>query len=256
MGTQIAVLILTQNEEKNIVDCISSVSFADEILVIDSGSTDQTQLYARKAGAKVFIHPMDEQGFAGQRNFALTQTKADWVFYLDADERVSEALADEIIAVTRSAADAVYEIKRISVVMGQQMHYGVYRPDYIARLFPRTSVEWIGVVHEQAEVKLPVQRLNSPALHYSDTSWEQYLAKLNQYTTLMADKMQQQGKHTGLLKMQLHAWHAFWQMYIIKQGFRDGRQGFLLCLYHYFYTLTKYVKLYYKQNERNMGDNI
>lgn len=116
MGTRIAVLILTKNEEKNIVDCISSVSFADEILVIDSGSTDQTQLYARKAGAEVFIHPMDEHGFAGQRNFALTKTKSDWVFYLDADERVSEALAYEIKAVICREADAVYEIKRVSVV--------------------------------------------------------------------------------------------------------------------------------------------
>ena len=256
MGTQIAVLILTKNEEQNIVDCISSVSFADEILVIDSGSTDQTQVLARKAGARVLIHPMDGQGFAGQRNFALAQTKADWVFYLDADERVSDALAAEIRAVIGQDADAAYEIKRVSVVMGQEMHYGVYRPDHIARLFPRNAVTWTGVVHERAEVQLPIYRLKAPARHYSDSSWEQYFTKFNQYTTLMADKMQQQGKHTGFLGMQLHALYAFFQMYIIKQGFRDGRQGFLLCLYHYFYTLTKYVKLYYKQNENNMGDKI
>lgn len=256
MGTQIAVLILTKNEEKNIVDCISSVSFADEILVIDSGSTDQTQTLARQAGARVLIHPMDALGFAGQRNFALAQTKADWVFYLDADERVSDALAEAIKTVIQQPAEAAYEIKRVSVVMGQEMHYGVYRPDYIARLFPRTAVQWTGVVHEQAEVQLPVRRLKASARHYSDTSWEQYFAKFNQYTTLMADKMQQQGRHTGFIKMHLHALYAFLQMYIIKQGFRDGRQGFLLCLYHYFYTLTKYVKLYYKQNENNMGDKI
>lgn len=256
MGTQIAVLILTKNEEQNIVDSISSVSFADEILVIDSGSTDQTQVLARKAGARVLTHPMDGQGFAGQRNFALAQTKADWVFYLDADERVSDALAAEIRAVIEQDADAAYEIKRVSVVMGQEMHYGVYRPDHIARLFPRNAVTWTGVVHERAEVQLPIYRLKAPARHYSDTSWEQYFTKFNQYTTLMADKMQQQGKHTGFLGMQLHALYAFFQMYIIKQGFRDGRQGFLLCLYHYFYTLTKYVKLYYKQNENNMGDKI
>ena len=256
MGTQIAVLILTKNEEKNIVECISSVSFADEILVIDSGSTDQTQTLSRQAGAKVLIHPMDQSGFAGQRNFALAQTKADWVFYLDADERVSDALAAEIEAVIQQPAEAAYEIKRVSVVMGQEMHHGVYRPDHIARLFPRTAVEWTGVVHEQAEVQLPVRRLKAVAWHYSDTSWEHYLAKLNQYTTLMADKMQQQGRHTGFIKMQLHALYAFLQMYIIKQGFRDGRQGFLLCLYHYFYTLTKYVKLYYIQDKNNVGDKI
>ena len=256
MGAQIAVLILTKNEEKNIVDCISSVSFADEILVIDSGSTDKTQVLARQAGARVLTHPMDEQGFAGQRNFALAQTKADWVFYLDADERVSGALAAEIKAAIRQTAEAAYEIKRVSVVMGQEMHHGVYRPDYIARLFPRTAVTWTGVVHERAEVQLPVRRLQAPARHYSDTSWEQYFAKFNQYTTLMAEKMQQQGKRTGFIGMQLHALYAFFQMYVIKQGFRDGRQGLLLCLYHYFYTLTKYVKLYYKQNESNRGDKV
>ena len=107
MGAQIAVLILTKNEEKNIVDCISSVSFADEILVIDSGSKDETQALARQAGARVLTHPMDEQGFAGQRNFALAQTKADWVFYLDADERVSGALAAEIKAAIRQTADVL-----------------------------------------------------------------------------------------------------------------------------------------------------
>ena len=252
---QLAVIILTRNEEKNIRDCIASADFADEVIVVDSGSDDMTCEIAEALGAKVYQHPMDEEGFAGQRNFALDQTTAEWVLYLDADERITPELAAEIRQHIGKMPQQAADIKRISVVIDQRMYHGVYRPDYITRLFPRDKVQWEGVVHEHAQTDLPIIRLQSPAHHYCLTSWEQYFEKFNRYTTLMAEKMHQHGKKTNLMAAHLHAIFAFLQMYIMKRGFLDGKLGFILCEYHYFYTLTKYVKLYYlSQKNKSLGN--
>lgn len=243
MSARIAVVILTYNEEENIQACIESVDFADEIILIDSGSEDGTCRLAESLGARVVSHPMADNGFAGQRNFALQQTEAEWVLYLDADERITPKLAKEISAHIHGAPQRAAAIKRESVVMGQVMRHGVYRPDYVVRLFPRTMVLWEGVVHERAVTELPVVRLKAAAHHECLTSWEQYFAKFDRYTTLMAEKMQQKGTYTNGVLMHFHAGFAFLQMYLLKLGFLDGWLGFILCQYHYFYTLTKYTKL-------------
>ncbi|MGL5269363.1 MAG: glycosyltransferase family 2 protein, partial [Selenomonadaceae bacterium] len=144
-----AVLILTYNEEKNIADCIKSAAFADEVVVVDSASTDKTCEIAKQLGAKVCIHPMN--GFAEQRNFALEQTEADWVFYLDADERLTPQAAEEIQRLTTEEPSA-YEIKRINIIFGQMMRHGEHAPDYSLRLYPRQAIRWEGKIHEQAIV--------------------------------------------------------------------------------------------------------
>lgn len=143
MSIGLSVLILAKNEEKNIVDCIKSVSFADEIILIDSGSSDKTCQYAAELGAIVKIKPMSEAGFVGQRNFALTVAKYDWVLYLDADERITPQLALEIKQHITNNEPIAAAIKRQNVVMGQLMKHGVYRPDYVTRLFPRQAVTWV-----------------------------------------------------------------------------------------------------------------
>lgn len=252
---KLAVIILTRNEEKNIRDCIASVDFADEVIIVDSGSEDMTCKIAEESGAKVYQHPMDDDGFAGQRNFALNKTLADWVLYLDADERITPDLAAEIRQHIEKVPQQAADIKRINVVLGQRMYHGVYRPDYITRLFPRDKVQWEGVVHEHAWTDLPIIRLEALAHHYCLTSWEQYFEKFNRYTTLMAEKMYQSKKNTNLIAAHFHAIFAFLQMYIIKRGCLDGKLGFILCVYHYLYTLTKYVKLYYLLKEgKDLGD--
>jgi len=247
---RLAAIILTYNEEKNIRDCISSVRFADEILLIDSGSTDQTTAIASSLGAKVVVHPMGPDGFAGQRNFALGQTTADWVLYLDADERVLPALAAEIQGVITGDAPCGYEIKRLNIVFGQKMKHGEHHPDYVLRLCPRTSVDWEGVVHEHPTLSVPVKRLLQPMEHYTYTDWDRYFIKFNQYTTLMAEKMQQRGKTARLSDLILRPWFAFFRFYILKLGFLDGRMGFVFAMFHGFYTFSKYVKLYYWQGKQ------
>lgn len=241
---KLAVIILTRNEESNIEGAMKSAAFADEIVVIDSGSTDRTQELAEKHGASFISHPMDEQGFAGQRNYALTQTEAEWVFYLDADERITYKLAEEIKQHIEVCPQSAAEVKRVNVVMGKTMYHGVYRPDYCQRLFKREQVRWESVVHEHALTDMPFVQLKTPMEHLCLTDWRQYISKLDRYTTLMAEEMKMRGKKTDILHMHSHALFAFLKMYLLKGGFLDGKQGFILCQFHYFYTLMKYVKLY------------
>ena len=246
---KLAVIILTKNEEENIEGAMDSAAFADEIVIIDSGSTDKTQELAEKYGARFVLHSMDENGFAGQRNFALTQTEAEWVFYLDADERITSNAADEIQRIVCLNNQRCYKIKRMNVVFGQMMKYGEHRPDWCVRLFPRTQVTWMGVVHESPISKLPVVALQYPLHHYTYTDWHRYFEKFNQYTDLMAQRMWENGKRGTFLDILIHPAFAFVRFYILRLGILDGKQGLIFALNHYFYTMIKYVKLYYKQRE-------
>lgn len=242
MKMKLAVLILTKNEEEVLEECIRCAAFADEILVIDSGSTDRTQEIAERMGARFISRPMDDTGFAGQRNFALTQTEADWVLYLDADEHVGEELAVDMQRAILQPPKA-YEIKRETVFLGQHMKHGVYRPDWSLRLFPRNDIFWEGIVHERAQTNLSKAALKGYAEHHAIRSWEQYFRKFNQYTTLMAERMKEKGKKTNFLFAFLHATYAFFHSFFIKRGCMDGSLGWILCVNHFFYTWMKYVKL-------------
>lgn len=240
---RLAVLILTRNEEKNIAACIESASFADEIVIIDSGSTDDTERIAREMGARFVTHPMDDEGFAGQRNFALTQTEADWVLYLDADERLTPDLATEIKSVVAGGEEKIYLIERQNVVFGQLMKYGAHRPDWVPRLYPRTAIHWTGRVHEGIETTLSQARLRAPMRHYTYTTWHQYLEKFNRYTTLAAEEMAATNKSITRWSAAGHALFAFIRDYILRQGFRDGFLGLVMSLMSSFYRLIKYLKV-------------
>ena len=242
---KLAVLILTYNEESNITDCIKSADFADEIVIIDSGSSDKTVELASSLGAHCVHRPMSD-GFAGQRNFALTQTDLEWVLFLDADERITPELAAEIRQTVAAGNRQGYEILRVNVLFGRTLYHGVHKPDWSLRLYPRDAIKWEGIVHEQANVSTSVSRLRHNMLHYTYTNWERYFFKFNQYTTLMAEQMRQQGKQAGFWRdIALRPWFAFLRAYVLKGGFLDGKLGFIMAVYYACYTVTKYVKLYW-----------
>ena len=243
---KLAVIILTHNEERHIAACIESAAFADEILVIDDQSTDRTVELARAAGARVIARALAGD-FAAQRNFALTQTDADWVLYVDADERVQPETEAELVRIMAEGVRAVYEIKRINVAFGQRMYYGGHRPDYSQRFYPRLAVHWVGRIHEHIESDLPVLRMGGSLLHYTYTDWDRYLLKFNLYTTLMAEKRYADGKRASFLKILLDPPFAFFRDYVLLRGFLDGRLGFILAMFHGFYTMVKYVKLYHME---------
>ena len=238
---KLAVIILTFNEEKNIADCIHSAAFADEVLVVDSGSTDETLSLARSLGARVAAHPME--GFAAQRNFALKATDADWIFYLDADERLTSAAGEATRRLAQGTERAAYEICRHNIVFGKPMHYGAHRPDWSMRLFPRDGVRWEGVVHEQAVVSVPIRRMTGEILHYTYDTWSTYLTKFNRYTTLAAEKLFAGGRRASVTTLLLHPPFTFFKMYVLKLGFLDGFLGFAMSVMAALSVFMKYLKL-------------
>ena len=249
---KLAVLILTKNEEKNITEVINNAKkCTDEIIIIDSGSTDRTVELAEIAGAHVFFRAWDND-FAAQRNFGLKLTEADWVLYLDADERLDDKLIDAIKVVTESnKLDEQYIIGRISYAFGQQFRHGVLRPDKVARLFPRGKVSWVNRVHERPESDLSKQKLNGNIIHYTYSGWTQWLRKFEQYTTIWANDAYKKGKRTSPFGIINHANFAFIQMAFLRLGLLDGFMGVVMCCNHFFYTMIKYLKLYELQRRES-----
>ena len=244
MQPRLAILILTYNEEKNIGPCMDSAAFADEIVVVDSGSVDQTAAIAAEKGGNVVVHPMTE-GFAEQRNFALTKTQAEWVLFLDADERLTPNVAAEVRCIMERGDAFAYEILRKNIVFGQPVFHGGHAPDWSLRFYPRAAIRWEGIVHEAAKVTLPVKRLQACMFHHTYQEWERYFFKFNQYTTLLAQKMRDERKKVRFSDLLLRPMAGFFKFYILKAGWRDGRMGLVLALLHFFYTMTKYLKVYY-----------
>lgn len=246
----LSVLILAKNEEKNIADCINSIRFADEIIVVDDFSTDRTAEIAQSLGAIVYQRSLGGD-WGAQQNFAIDQAKTKWIFFLDADERVTPKLEAEICQAVRLDKPIAYLVPRQNHLMGSPIRYGAGYPDYVCRLFPRENVRVVGLVHPYIDHPYPEKRLKNCMIHYTYVSWEQYFNKFNHYTKLAAEKYLQNGKRAGFIRdILLRPMFAFIKMFIIRGGWLDGRQGFILAVFHYCYTMAKYVKLYYLQDEK------
>ena len=242
---KISALILSKNEERNIEDCIKSVLFCDEVLVVDDFSTDRTKEMAERLGARVLQRRMDGD-WGGQRTFAIQSAAHEWILFVDADERVPEALAEEIRTVVAKGEKRACRIRRENRFHFNEATHGVLHPDYVMRLFPAENSRSEGLVHEKITAPYPGKNLKAPLYHYTYDSWEQYLGKLNHYTTLAAKTYREEGKRCNFfLDIVLRPVWAFIKVYFIERGFLDGKMGWILSVNHYFYTLNKYVKLYY-----------
>lgn len=240
---KIAAVILTKDEEKNIKDVIENVrNSVDEVIVIDSGSTDRTVSLAQQHGAKVLFRKWDND-FAAQRNFALQNTESKWILYLDADERLSYKLIAAIKSAVDDDQDKQYSIKRKSVAFGKEFNYGVLKPDFVPRLFRRSHVTWVNKVHEKPVCSDKLELLDGYIKHYTYTDWEQWLKKFDQYTSIWAQNAYEKGQKTNFASAGLHATFSFFQMAILKLGFLDGFMGLVMSANHFFYTLMKYLKL-------------
>lgn len=242
---KLTVIILTYNEERHIKDCIASAGLADEILIIDSGSSDNTVQIAREAGARVITHPMNE-GFAAQRNFALEQAANEWVMFLDADERITTSLAEGIKAVlTEGPKISAFRIPRRNHFLGKWIKHCGWYPDYSLRLMRKGEAYYTGLVHEHLVVDGETSVLNEPFIHYTYSSVEQYLSKLNKYTSLAAQEMKARDKIASILDIAFRPAFTFLKMFFLRKGIFDGIEGLVICLLSSFYVLVKYTKLYY-----------
>ncbi len=247
---RLSVVLITFNEAANLRACLASVAFADEWIVVDGGSTDGTQEIARAMGATVVEHA-DWPGFGRQKNRALALAHGAWVLSLDADERVSPALALEIEQrINSQPTDTAYELERSTQFCGQWIAHCGWTPDRVLRLFPRGQARFTDdLVHERlvAEPSQPfarTERLKAPLLHYSYPTPAHYWRKLQSYSQAWAEQRQAAGQTTSMLRAVLAGIAAFVRSYIFRLGFLDGAMGFAVCTMQAQAAFGKYFTLY------------
>jgi glycosyltransferase involved in cell wall biosynthesis len=242
---KISACIITYNEEAVIKECIESLSFADEIIVVDSHSIDKTREIAAFLGAKVVEHPF--KSHIDQKNYALTLATNDWVISLDADERISDALKDEIEKTfSNGKLHDGYRFKRKTTYLNRWISHCGWYPDRHLRLFKRSKSKWAGKnPHDRIYCTGKVKNLKSDMTHYSFNSLSAHLKTIDNFSGIMARDLFKRGK-TGFvfLKLIFKPMWKFIEMYILKRGFLDGREGFIISVYSAFSTFAKFSKLY------------
>ncbi len=239
----LSVVVITKNEESVIGRCLASVAWADEIVVVDSGSTDRTRDICVAAGAK--FHCADWPGPGPQRNRGIDLATRDWVLALDADEWVSSELKAEIQETMRAAGrHEVLRIPRRSSYCGRAMRHGGWWPDYVLRLFRRGRARFGGgIVHDHLIAQGPVGTLKNPLLHEAFTDLEEVLHKVNSYSSWGAQTLRERGVGAGVGKAIGHGLWTFVRTYVLRAGFLDGREGFMLAVSNAEGAYYKYVKL-------------
>ena len=251
----LSVIVITRNESQRLRACLESVSFAGEVVVVDSGSTDNTVAIANSMGARVVETP-DWPGFGPQKNRALDQASGEWVLSIDADERVTPGLRAEIVALmdglrvkpAMTGAAVAYSVNRRSSYCGQYMLHSGWYPDRIVRLFRKGSARFSDdLVHETLRVEGPVGRLEGELLHESFDDFEAVLDKANRYSTAGAQALHRKGVRGSVAKAIGHGLWAFLRTYLFKRGFLDGRLGLALAISNAEGTYYRYLKLWLMQ---------
>lgn len=248
----VSIVMLTRNEEINLKDCLERCTFAREILIVDDGSTDNTVQIAESFGAKV-LHRSLAGDWGAQQTFGIQNASEDWVFLLDADERVSTTLAEEIRNSVKKGDKCCYWVPRKThYLSNDKQAHGALRPDSVARLFPKEGSYVEGLVHPQIVTPYPENKLTGDLIHYSYRDWDQYWRKFDKYTKLAAEKYYQSGKKCSFIRdIVVRPFWAFFKVYFLNLGFLDGRLGWIFSVNHFIYTMTKYVRLYAMQNTEN-----
>jgi glycosyltransferase involved in cell wall biosynthesis len=237
----LSAVIITKNEAANIVDCLDGLAFCDEIIVVDSGSTDATVALAQAKNARVVRHPFE--GFGRQKAYALSLANGEWVLSIDADERVDAELARAIAAAVASNRADGYEMPRRSSFCDREIRHSGWAPDYVLRLFKRTRAHFTDDnVHERVICEGTVARLDAPLIHNPVRRLEDALSRIDRYSTAGAEMLLASGRRitfaTGILR---GAW-AFFRAYVLRAGFLDGPQGFLLAVATAEGTYYRYMK--------------
>ncbi|HJU49220.1 MAG TPA: glycosyltransferase family 2 protein [Pseudogulbenkiania sp.] len=242
MSSALSVVLITKNAARQIAACLESCRFADEIVVVDSGSSDDTIAIAKSYNAKV-IH-QDWLGFGPQKQFAVQQARHDWVLCLDADEWLSLELANEIKELLNNPQAIAYRFPRSNKFMGRFLRHGEGYPDLSLRLFDRRHARWSDhAVHECVIADGPVENLKHDLMHESGEDIALYLTKQNRYTDLQAQALFARGKRVGWPKLVFSPLLRFFKFYLLRQGFRDGVPGLVHISIGCFNSYIKYAKL-------------
>lgn len=244
----ISAVVLTKNEEKNIADCLKTLTWCDEILVIDDSSTDTTQEIAKKHGATVVVHSIDNN-FASQRNFGLEKARHQWVLFIDADERMSESLKNEILKRVGNERVNGYYLKRQDSMWGKVLRYGEQGDMQLLRLGRKGKGKWRGKVHETWEIEGNKNVLDSPLLHFSHPTLKEFLSEINFYSTLRAQELQSQGVKSGFVSVIGYPKAKFLQDYFLKLGLLDGIEGFIVAMMMSLHSFLVRGKLWQLNNK-------
>lgn len=241
-AVHLSAVVLTHNSERTLRACLASLTFADEILVIDDGSTDATVAIAEELGARVIPHAMAGD-FSAQRRFAIEQCQGQWVLFVDSDEVVSDSLRDTIQRAVLEQSLFSYSFSRTNRFPHYRIEHGSMRSDTVTRLFPKEGLTSEGRVHEKILSPYPTKKLNGALLHYPYRDWSATIRKLDQYTSFLAQQQLEKGKNTGFLSGTLlkPTW-AFLKVYFLNRGFLDGKMGLMFAIHHAYYTFMKYAK--------------
>jgi len=244
---KISSVIITLNEENNIRECLESLKWTDEIIIIDSHSKDRTVEIAKEYAAKIMI--TDELSFSKKRNLAFENAVYDWIIWIDADERVPDELKQEILNVTSNDMNRLdaYHINRRSFFINRFINHCGWYPDYTLRLFKRKLDLRFDEsrVHEKLDYQGDPGKLKNDIIHYTDKDFEHYIKKLNSYTTSSSLDLKERGQKANIFDIIFRPVFTFIKMYFLRLGFVDGYTGLVLCTLSGIHVFLKYSKLYF-----------
>lgn len=251
MQPTISVIIIAKNAEKTINNCLNSLGFLNEIIILDSGSSDRTKEICRQYTDLIF--ETDWQGFGIQKNRALEKATCEWILSIDADEEISKELALEIQQAIRKEKFTAFYMPRLSNYCGKWMKHGSWYPDYVLRLWKRGTAHFTNdLIHEKLVVKNgEIGYLKNPLLHYAYDDLNSVLNKVNSYSTIGAQMAFEKSKKSSLSKAILHGLSTFVKSYIFKLGFLDGREGFILAVSNAEGCYYRYLKLMYLNEKKD-----
>ena len=241
---KVTVTVITRDEEANIAAALESVRWADEIVVIDSESSDNTAAIARRYTDRVIVRPWP--GYIAQKNFAAAEASHDWILSIDADERVSPELRDEIQRALAASPDAAgFRIPRVTFHLGRWIRTTDWYPDYQLRLYDRRRAQWAGRhVHESVRADGPVARMRGELQHYAYRDVAHHLQTMDRYTTLAARQMFEDGRRASWVDVLITPRLTFFRNYILRGGFRDGMAGLVVSVMNSYYVGLKFAKLW------------
>ena len=241
---RVTVTIITKNEAAHIGAAIDSASWADEIIVVDSGSSDDTVALAAAKGVRVESRAWT--GWVDQKNFAASLAANDWIFSLDADERVTPALAHEIKGLlSTDPPNAAYKVPRVTFHLGRWIRTTDFYPDFQTRLYDRRAARWDGhYVHESVKTAGPVSRLSQELQHYSYADLSDHLDRINAYSSLAARQMYERGRRARAFDLFAQAPAAFLRNYILRRGILEGSAGFVISMVNAYSVFLKFAKLW------------
>lgn len=240
----ISALAITYNEEHNIERYIKSMSFADEIIIVDSFSTDNTEALAKHPNVTFIKRQFDD--FSSQKNYAISLAKHDWITFFDLDEVVPNALADEIVTIVKSNPKAkAFNVKRDFYFMGKRIKYSGFQTDVAIRLFNKNYCKYNGkLVHETIKTNATIGKLKHHVKHQTYKDFDNYNQKLTQYSKLQAEALFKKNVRPNMYHFLFRPWYRFMHQYFLRLGFLDGKEGFIISYVHAFSVFKRYIQLW------------